>query len=339
MEFDNNFLKKKILMISDFDDSYSKEEKDLEDNYIETLKAQIATYGVTFEYEEVKTENDLEQLLTKYNKDEYIIFNWCERLNQTDGTEALVTDIYSKHGFTFTGGNSRVLRLLSNKFECISMLEKAGISVPKTYFVKKEEYKEFKCDFSKLHIVKSNEYHASIGISKNNLVRSMEEYLVVAKNYAENLKTDMVVQEYIEGSEYTALLWGNETPEVLPILHLNFGNKSGIQIFTEDGKFEKHSDDYINVPYTFLSNENNEILEKKIENVSTEAYKKLALIDYARMDFRVSSDNIYIIDVNANPYINILQDCEVYLCSEKIGYNWGQTILKICEFAYLRELK
>jgi len=57
---------------------------------------------------------------------------------------------------------------------------------------------------------------------------------------------------------------------------------------------------------------------------------------------RINNNDIYVIDYNSNPYVNMLSEtdlCEVFICTNALGYNWGETVLKICEFAYLRNIK
>ncbi len=340
MKFDEKFLTKNILIISDFDNEYTEPEKNGEKKYLAKLFKQIETYGVKVLIEEVSDEKELRQTLGKYNKSEVVIFNWCERFSNTDGTETKVTRIYEELGFIFTGGSTKTLELVSDKYRCIQLLQSSKITVPESYLVKKDRIDSFDIDFSKKYMVKSNNLHASAGISLLNLVSTKKDFLAVAKGLTELTKSDIVVQKFIEGDEYTALAWGFDKPQVLPILKLNFENKNIPNIFTHSAKFETQGEEYKDTVYSML--DKNDINYREIENTVLEAYKTLKMEDYARFDVRINNHDIYVIDYNSNPYVNMLSEtdlCEVFICTGALGYNWGETVLKICEFAYLRNIK
>ena len=340
MKFNEKFLTKDILIISDFDNDYTELEKDDEKKYLTKLFKQIGAYGVKVSIEEVSNEKELRKILGKYNKDSVIVFNWCERFNNTDGTETQITKIYEELGFIFTGGSTKTLELVSNKYRCIQLLQNAGIKVPESYFVKEDQIDSFDIDFSKKYMVKSNNLHASAGISLLNLLSTRVDFLAVAKGLTELTKSDIVVQKFIEGDEYTALVWGFDKPEVLPIIKLNFENKNIPNIFTHSAKFETQGEEYKDTVYSML--DKNDINYREIENTVLEAYKTLKMEDYARFDVRINNNDIYVIDYNSNPYVNMLSEtdlCEVFICTNALGYNWGETVLKICEFAYLRNIK
>jgi D-alanine-D-alanine ligase-like ATP-grasp enzyme len=230
------------------------------------------------------------------------------------------------------------MELTANKFLCIQKLQSKGIKVPESYLVKKNELDRFEIDFSKKYIIKSNKLHASSGISLLNLVDNKQDFLTVAKGLTELTKDDILVQKFIEGEEYTAVIWGsNKNPEVLPILKLNFANKKLPNIYTENAKFID-GQEYANRTYEIL--DKSESIYSKIEESVISTYKAFEMEDYARLDVRVNNNEVYVIDYNSNPYINSLyegdEDCEVYICAKILGYNFGETILKICEYAYMR---
>lgn len=340
MKFDERFLTKDILIISDFDDEYTELEKDSEKRYLAKLFKQIKSYGVKVLIEEVSDEKELRKVLNKHDNSKVIIFNWCERFNHTDGTETQVTKIYEELGFTFTGGGTKTLELISNKYKCNQLLQNTGIKVPKSYLVKKDQIDMFDIDFSERYMVKSNNLHASAGISLLNLVSTRDDFLVVAKGLTQLTKSDIIVQKFIEGDEYTALVWGFDKPEVLPIIKLNFENKKIPNIFTHSAKFETQGEEYKNTIYSMLDKNNANY--RKIEHAVLATYKTLKMEDYARFDVRLNNDDIYVIDYNSNPYVNMLTEtdlCEVFICTNALGYSWGETILRICEFAYLRNIK
>lgn len=345
MQFDKSFLSKDILIISDKDNSYADFEKEYEKKYLAKLFKEIKAHNVNVMIEEVLDANELRQILSKYDKDKVIIFNWCERFNNTDGTETHVTKVYEELGFTYTGGSTKTLELVSNKYKCIEILQNAGIQVPTTYFVSrtqpdkvlKNKIEAIDLDFSEKYIIKSNSFHASTGISMLNLVSTKEDFVTVAKGLIKLTNSDVIVQKFIEGDEYTAFVWGNANPQVLPILKLDFENSDLPNVFTYNAKFNMNDDEYRGTTYSLVDEK--EKIYSKIKETVLNAYKTLKMEDYARLEIRINGNEVYVIDYNSNPYINSLYEedpCEVFICSQTLGYNWGETILKICEHAYMR---
>jgi hypothetical protein len=79
MLFDKNFLNKKILIVSDNDEGCDEEDRENERLYISKISDQAKNYGVEVFYEEVLNAEELREALSKYNKNDVIVFNWCER--------------------------------------------------------------------------------------------------------------------------------------------------------------------------------------------------------------------------------------------------------------------
>ncbi len=338
INFDSEFLKKKILIVSDVDDDpMDIESTNIERKYIELKMSQMSEYGFDADYAEVLTAKDLVKLLKKYDNKNTIIFNWCERFNYTDLTEDQVVKIFEDFGFSYTGPNYNGLVLLANKFEVKNRLAKRHILVPEYYLVSKDQISNPPFAFNKKYIIKSNKLHASTGITSENIFSTKKEYLAIAEKLVKFLNTDLLVEEFIAGQEYTAVVWGNENPITLPILEVDYKNKSGGQILTNQGKFG-YSEEYNQSMIILADMAQDPSKFNKLKKFAVETYKALDLYDYARVDFRVRGKDIYVIDVNGNPYINVLDDSEVYMATETMGYNYGETILKICEFAFKRNM-
>jgi D-alanine-D-alanine ligase len=336
--FDGNFLKNKIVIISDKDDGYTQDEIEHEQKYLQKLAEQMGEYKVDTYYHEVLNPAELRKVLKKYDNKETIIFNWCERFNYQDGTENEVVAVFDKHGFVYTGGPKHLLELVADKHRCVNTLKKSGLPVPDSYLVTKENIDKLDLDFSSKYILKSNKLHGSAGVFMENVVSTYAQLKKVCHRMFKTINTDVLAQQFIHGEEYTVLIWGNDRPEVLPILKINYKDDTK-NVYTYTAKFDRESDEYKNSTYSVVSGENHADLVKAIEHITLKAYKSIGMKDYARFDVRKNDDAIYIIDANANPYVNVLganESCEVYRCSEKLGYNWGETILKLCEYAYKR---
>jgi hypothetical protein len=61
------------------------------------------------------------------------------------------------------------------------------------------------------------------------------------------------------------------------------------------------------------------------------------MMDFARFDVREQDGKFYILDCNANPRIDI--GSQVLKGAKKMyGFNYGEVIMKLCDFALQRKL-
>jgi len=134
----------------------------------------------------------------------------------------------------------------------------------------------------------------------------------------DRMATPALVEQYIEGREIYVGVLGNDRLRVLPVWELDFG--SGAPIATEK---VKHDRDYQkrhkieHGPAKDLSPE----LRTKIANFAKRIYRTLDLDGYARIDFRLSNDNIpYFLEANPNPEIAQSEEFAHAAAHDKIKY-------------------
>ena len=76
---------------------------------------------------------------------------------------------------------------------------------------------------------------------------------------------------------------------------------------------------------------------KLVEDVAIKAINALNCRDYARVDIRLSNDNIlYVIEINPNPDISV--DSGFSRAAKYHGLTHGQLLYKISEFALNRSI-
>jgi D-alanine-D-alanine ligase len=71
-----------------------------------------------------------------------------------------------------------------------------------------------------------------------------------------------------------------------------------------------------------------------MERYALTAFQALGLRDYARVDFRVAKDTVYLIEANPNPYL--ASSAEFIKGARASGRTYAQTILEIVELARAR---
>ena len=186
-----------------------------------------------------------------------------------------------KHKIPYTGSNGKVYCLTKQDLSQIENTPKScktyDGSIPFPLFVK------------------ANNLGCSEGIDDGSVVHTEEE-LKAQLEKINKITSDVIIQEYIEGNEYTALVFRNRKGEIVCLgpVQLEFLNPK-VKYFTNE---VKRSDEF-EFKYNF------DILDKeRMQNICVGVYEALDLNSYVRMDMR----NSLVIDVN--PYPEILGNIE-----------------------------
>lgn len=321
-------------MISDYVDpnNYLPDELQNEKLFIETLKREIQEAGGSFDYCEVKTLDDLGLLLTKYDRNSIVVFNWCEFFEEDERTAHLVTDYLETNGYIFTGSGTNTLKLTSDKQLVKEVLLKNSLPTPKYYVAINET--ELNASLGFPVIVKLNDRHASAGISNDNVVHNMQNLRKVSKKLFDKYQTKIMVEKFISGSEYTVTLWGNSSDaKCIDINKEDFKDPNISTIFTETTKFDYSSPEAKNTVSSVVQDER---IIKRLTETALTAYNVLGFNDYGVFEYRQGKDDVYIIDCNPNQFLGL--DAILFEGAKKFGLNHGETILQICEFAVKRNV-
>lgn len=190
-------------------------------------------------------------------------------------------------------------------------------------------------------IVKPNKEGSSKGIMDANVVYNKEQLEERTRAISETIGGEILVEEYIDGREFTVSVIGNENPVVLPIVEQKFDflpkgmNKMAsyeLKWFYEDTL--KDLRDAYDCPAKIDKN-----LEKEIEDTSIAIYKFLGVRDCARIDYRLDkNENLYFLEINTLP--GMIPDEKVIsyfpLSARTAGLSYVDLIGKIIEFASIR---
>jgi D-alanine-D-alanine ligase-like ATP-grasp enzyme len=143
--------------------------------------------------------------------------------------------------------------------------------------------------------VKANNLGCSEGIDEGSVVHNDNELNTQLEKLYKITK-DVIIQEFIEGNEYTALVFRNKHGEVICLgpVHLQFINPK-VTFFTNE---VKRSDDF-EFEYNY-----NIMDQESLKQICIDVYNDLKLNSYIRMDLR----NSLVVDVN--PYPEILGNIE-----------------------------
>lgn len=226
-----------------------------------------------------------------------IVFNIAEGIGGR-GREAQVPAILNMFRIPFTGSDETTL--------CIALDKALTKRLLSTYHVKTPKYQVISKEHAKLSssvkfpvIVKPNAEGSSKGISDAAIVSNQEELNKLIETNMALYKQDMLVEEYIEGREFTVGILGNgKDLKVFPPMEIKFNNKQN--------KFNIYSYHVKKNYEKLISYECPARLDKRTEakmmQTAKKVYEALNCKDFSRVDFRMSDDGeIYFIEINPLP--------------------------------------
>lgn len=215
-----------------------------------------------------------------------------------------------------------------------------GINVPDSHVVSSKKYvipKRLKYPL----IVKPNKEGSSKGVMDANVVRNKKDLARRIKTISENFTKEVLVEEYIEGREFTVSVMGNEILEVLPIVEQKFDflpkGMNKIASFELKWLYEdnlKDLKDAYDCPAKLTKSE-----KKLIEETSKEVYRLLDVVDCARIDYRMDkAGKLYFIEINTLPGMIPGEDLISYfpLAARAAGISYNQLVSKIIKLARKR---
>ena len=126
----------------------------------------------------------------------------------------------------------------------------------------------------------------------------------------EQIGSDALVEEYIEGRELYVGVLGNERLTRLPVWEMRFGSMpdSLPAIATRKVKWDRAYQQRYDIT-TRAAEELPPAVLQQLDRLSRRIYRALHLSGYARIDFRVRSDgSMFMLEANANPNLTREED-------------------------------
>jgi D-alanine-D-alanine ligase len=158
--------------------------------------------------------------------------------------------------------------------------------------------------------VKSTVEDASLGIAQASVVEDAAKLKERIEFVHEQVKSDALVEEYIEGRELYVGMMGNERLTRLPVWEMVFGSMpdSLAAIATRKVKWDKRYQAKYGITTHAAADLPPQVLTA-LDRLSRRIYRALGMSGYARMDFRVSPQgHVYVLEANANPNLETAED-------------------------------
>jgi len=224
-----------------------------------------------------------------------IVFNIAEGMTGR-GREAQVPALLNFLGIPFTGSDETTMCIAMDKALTKRLVASYGVLTPDYQLVKSDA----PLPDAKLHypiIVKPNAEGSSKGVSAPLLVKDADFLRATLAEKISAYRQDMLLEEFISGREFTVGILGNgDGLRVFPPMEIIFIDK-GNSIYSYDVKrnFKRY------VRYE-CPPDIDKALKREIEQTAETVYRALECRDFARLDFRLSTEGwLYFIEINPLP--------------------------------------
>jgi D-alanine-D-alanine ligase len=234
-----------------------------------------------------------------------VVFNLLEEFHGETAYDQNVASYLELLRMPYTGCNPRGLiiargKALAKKLVAFHRIRTPGFAVvPRGRAVRRPARLGFPL------IVKSANEHASVGIAQASVVDSQEKLDERVSFVHERLKSDALVEQYVEGREVYVSVLGNDRLTVLPVWELSFGTMPEAATPIATAKV-KHDPEY-QVKWGITEGPAKDLpaaVAGGIERVAKRIYRTLELDGYARLDFRLTtSGELFFLEANPNPEI------------------------------------
>jgi D-alanine-D-alanine ligase len=170
--------------------------------------------------------------------------------------------------------------------------------------------------------VKSATEDASLGISQASLVEDMKSLRERVQFIHEQVESDALVEEYIDGRELYVGILGNDRIRTLTPWEFIFGElKSGrAAIATRKAKWDRAYQSRHGITSGKAENLPPGLADR-LDRLARRIYRALHMTGYARIDFRVRDDGTpFVLEANANPNLEREEDFADAALNDGIAY-------------------
>jgi D-alanine-D-alanine ligase len=170
--------------------------------------------------------------------------------------------------------------------------------------------------------VKSATEDASLGISQASLVEDMKSLRERVEFIHEEVESDALVEQYIDGREIYVGVLGNSRLTTLPPWEVDFGTlpENQARVATRKVKWDRKYQAKHGIVTAKADNLSDE-QRAELARLAKRTYRALYMSGFARMDFRLRSDGtIFLLEANANPNLSKGEDLADSAGAVGIGY-------------------
>jgi len=261
-----------------------------------------------------------------------VVFNLVESFYDNADLEPAVAGFLDLYRIPYTGATPMALALCRRKGLMKQLLLANGVPTPRYHQLWKPKI----ATRHGLHyplIVKPAREDGSAGITGASVVYDRPQLLAQLERVFAEFGAPVLVEEFIEGREFHIAILGNDPPVMLPPLEYDFSNlpPDTPTVISYAAKWDPLAEVFHRVDSQCPADIPKR-LAKRIEEIALRAYRVAGCRDYARLDFRVSTDNhVHVLEVNPNP--DLTEGVSFMHSAEEAGHSFSKTLRLIVEMA------
>lgn len=275
------------------------EEKEMRDTGL-SIGKYLSEFGHRVQYFDMDSPESIDELCASKIE---VAFNACERIHDDARGEVYAAALLEYLGIPHTRTSSWLISLGINKERVKSILVYYHINTP-LFQVFRTGEQELDPDLKYPLFVKGLASDNSIGIDENSLVQDEHQLKAKVNQIITQLHQPALVEEYIDGREFSVAILPGLENRVLPISEIVFQDlPSECRFLDYNAKWFTDSERYqktIPVCPARLTDDERQV----ISQTALRCFNVLGLDSYARVDFRYRNGKLYVLEVNQNPSIN-----------------------------------
>lgn len=252
--------------------------------------------------------SDLRTAITDWQPD--VSFNLLEEFQGIVTYDQYVVAFLELMKQPYTGCNPRGMMISRDKVLSKQILAYHRIPTPGFAVFRKGRRYRLPRKLKFPLFVKSATEDASLGISQASVVHDAEKLKERVEFIHNQINSDALVEEYIEGRELYVGVLGNERLRTFPVWEMDFGTLPDVMagIATRKVKWDRNYQEKHGIS-TDEAQALPEGVPAYLDKLSKRIYRALHMSGYARMDFRMRPDgSVFVLEANANPNISDYED-------------------------------
>lgn len=329
---------------------------------IEALRAALAVHGHDVLLIEANTDA-YERL--RYSAVE-CVFNVAEGI-QGEAREAQIPAMLEMLGIPYTGSGPLPLALCLHKGKTKEILAWHGIPTP-AFQVLRQPHAPLAAHLTFPLIVKLLHEGSSMGLSYASIVDTPAALAQRAAYLIQTYKQPVLVEQFIDGREFTVPILGNTPPRTLPIIEVLFKGPRKLTLFQPDDdvilmlaqlhgtrvamplEFQMSADQeralvrtidggFLDIPVALTESvcpaAITEPLLRALQDTALDAFQALECRDWCRIDMRVGADGVPQV-LELNPIAGLGPGCWFPRSAQAAGMTYAQLMQTILDIALQR---
>ena len=256
-----------------------------------------------------------------------IVFNLAEG-DEGRNRESQVPIILEMLRVPFVGADGLSLGMTLDKIITKKLLIAEGIPTPRFAELSDPE-KAWQVDLTYPLITKLRYEGSSKGITSSSLVNTPQELKAQVQRLVDTYHESVLVEEFIEGQEFTVAVIGNDPPEPQPVVQIKLDGTLDLgRRFYTFAHIRSGADYVCPAPIP-------EALREELQALALRTYQAVESRDFGRVDVRVDrAGRPSVLEINPLPSLST-EDVFMYVAKVQ-GKTYAQVINRILDAALIR---